>query len=40
MTKKTKSVGVVILTWNDWRNTVEWLNSLFKNNYELKKFWI
>ena len=33
MKSKQHSVAVVVLTWNDWSNTVECLESLFKNNY-------
>jgi GT2 family glycosyltransferase len=33
MKSKKHSVAVVILTWNDWSNTIECLGSLFKNNY-------
>ena len=33
MKSKKHSVAVVILTWNDWSNTIECLGSLFKNDY-------
>ena len=33
MKSKIHSVAVVILTWNDWSNTIECLGSLFKNDY-------
>ena len=28
-----KSVAIVVLSWNDWLNTTECLDSLFKNDY-------
>jgi GT2 family glycosyltransferase len=27
------SVGILVLTWNDWKNTVACLESIFKTNY-------
>ena len=33
MKSKKHFVAVVVLTWNDWINTVECLGSLFKNDY-------
>lgn len=31
--KKNKSVAIVILTWNDWINTTQCLDSLLKSDY-------
>ena len=30
---KTSSVAIVILSWNDSKNTIECLKSVFKNDY-------
>ena len=27
------SVGIVVLSWNDWLNTTKCLETLFKNDY-------
>ena len=27
------SVGIVVLSWNDWKNTSELLESIFKSDY-------
>ena len=27
------SVGIVVLSWNDWLNTTRCLDTLFKNDY-------
>ena len=27
------SVAILVLTWNDWKNTVACLESIFKTNY-------
>ena len=29
-----KSISITVLTWNDWRNTVECLESVFQNDYK------
>ena len=31
--QKYKSVAIVVLSWNDWLNTTQCLDSLFKNDY-------
>jgi len=33
MNLKSQSVAVVILSWNDWKNTTECLNSVFNNSF-------
>ena len=33
MNLKSQSVAVVILSWNDWKNTIECLNSVFNNSF-------
>jgi hypothetical protein len=30
----TKNISITLLTWNDWRNTVECLESIFQNDYK------
>ena len=34
MYKTNKSIAVVVLTWNDWENTIKCLKSIFLNNYK------
>ena len=29
-----KNISITLLTWNDWRNTVECLESIFQNDYK------
>ena len=31
--KQTSKVAILILTWNDWLNTIDCINSLIKSNY-------
>ena len=33
MNLKNPSVGIVVLSWNDWKNTSKLLESIFKSNY-------
>ena len=33
MNLKNPSVGIVVLSWNDWKNTSELLESIFKSDY-------
>ena len=33
MNIKNPSVGIVVLSWNDWKNTSELLESIFKSDY-------
>jgi len=33
MNFKNPSVGIVVLSWNDWKNTSKLLESIFKSNY-------
>jgi hypothetical protein len=33
MNLKNPSVGIVVLSWNDWKNTTELLESIFKSDY-------
>ena len=33
MNIKNPSVGIVVLSWNDWKNTCELLESIFKSDY-------
>lgn len=34
MNLKNPSVGIVVLSWNDWKNTSELLDSIFKSDYK------
>ena len=29
-----KKLAVIVLTWNDWKNTIECLESIFNNSFE------
>ena len=33
MNLKNPSVGIVVLSWNDWKNTSKLLESIFKSDY-------
>ena len=33
MNLKNPSVGIVVLSWNDWKNTSDLLESIFKSDY-------
>ena len=33
MNQKNPSVAISILSWNDWKNTSELLESIFENDY-------
>ena len=33
MNSTNPSVGIVVLSWNDWKNTSALLDSIFKSNY-------
>ena len=28
-----KNIAITLLTWNDWKNTIECLESIFQNDY-------
>ena len=30
----TKNICITLLTWNDWSNTIECLESIFQNDYK------
>ena len=29
-----KNIAITLLTWNDWKNTVECLESIFQSDYQ------
>ena len=29
-----KDIAITLLTWNDWKNTVECLESIFQSDYQ------
>ena len=31
---KNPKLAVIILTWNDWKNTIQCIESLLKSNYK------
>ena len=30
----SKNLAITVLTWNDWKNTVNCLESIFQNKYD------